>query len=162
MTGGLQTAASINHDHVWKSGAYYPFTQLMKYGRGLSLQASYEGDTFDIPGYAVDDVSQYATRTGIPYIDTAAAFDADKGELNIFALNRDSENDRSVEFDLSGFGAVSLVEHTELASADMSAYNTYENPHAVEPKVNTATVCKDGAVHADLKKLSWNVFRFKV
>ncbi|MDR0909007.1 MAG: hypothetical protein LBM77_04495 [Spirochaetaceae bacterium] len=153
MTGGIQVAAPVTHEGIWKSAAYYPFTQLMHYGKGLSLQTIYEGDSFDLPGYAIDDVSQNAGRCGLPYIDTAAAMDVRANNhsslLNIFAINRDDKNTRPVEFDLSAFGDCTLLEHSEMTSEE-------------GPKANTKTVLKNGKLNADLQKLSWNVFRIKL
>jgi len=159
MTGGLHTLAATDHDHVWKSAAYYPFKQLMEYGRGVSLRTAIECDTFDIPGYAVSHQFQYRAHDGIKFIDSAAALDEAKGEAAVFVINRDWENDRLLELDVGAFEGYSFIEHIQLYSDDLKAANTYENPRLVVPSVNTDTVCKDGKVTAELKKLSWNVFR---
>jgi alpha-N-arabinofuranosidase len=161
MTRGLGTIAATDRDHVWKPGGYYPFTQLMKYGRGVSLQTAVECDTYDIPGYAISHAFQYSDRKGIGFIETAAAYDEDKSELNVFAINRDWENDRPVELDISAFKGYRLVEHIQLFSDDIDAANTFENQDAVIPSVNEDAALKDGTVSANLKKLSWNVFRLK-
>ena len=39
--------------------------------------------------------------------------------------------------------------------------NTVETPDAMAPAVSTSAVCRDGKVDTTVKKLSWNVFRFK-
>jgi alpha-N-arabinofuranosidase len=161
MTGGLGALAANNREHVWKSGSYYPFTQLMKYGKGVSLRTAIECDTYDIPGYAISHQFQYSDREGIGFIDSAAAFDEENNEMNLFVINRDWESSRTVELNVEGFKGYKLVEHIELYSDDVEASNSYENPDAIVPKVNGDTVLKDGIVSADLKKLSWNVFRFK-
>jgi alpha-N-arabinofuranosidase len=161
MTGGLGAIASTNRDHVWKPAAYYPFTQLMKYGRGVSLQTVVDGDTFDIPGYAVSHQFQYRTHNDIGFIDSAATFDEANGDLNIFVINRDWENDRLLEIDINGFDGYNFVEHTHLYNDDINAANSYENPDVITPSINTDTKFKNGKVSAELKKLSWNVFRLK-
>ena len=159
MTGGLGTLASTDRDHVWRGGAYYPFVQLMEWGRGVSLRCGLSCDTFDIPGYAVDDNSQYYTHEGLPFIDSAAALNGD--ELNVFVINRNWESANSLELDVSGFPGWSLTEHVELYSEDPDAANTWENPDAVKPRLNPASRLEAGKVLAELKPLSWNVFRLK-
>ena len=161
MTGGLGALCATNREHVWKSASYYPFTQLMKYGTGISLRTVVEGDTFQIPAYAIDDNSQYPAKEGLPFADTAAAYDEEKGQLALFVINRDWENDMEIQLDVSAFPEYRFVEHIQMFSQDESARNTFENPDVVVPTVDTDAVCKDGKVTAQLQKLSWNVFVFQ-
>lgn len=161
MTGGLGALTATDRDHVWKAASFYSFTQLMQYGKGISLQTAVDCDTFDIPGYAIDDNQQYYTHEGIQYLDTAAAYEEKEGMLNIFVINRDWESDREVELDTSSFAGYEFVEQIQMYNDDMSARNTYENPDLIVPTINKEAKCKDGVVTANLKKLSWNVFRFQ-
>jgi alpha-N-arabinofuranosidase len=161
MTRGLNAVAATSRDHVWKSASHYPFKQLMEYGRGASLRTAIECDTYDIPGYAASHHFQYADRGGVGYIDAAAAYSADKGELNVFAINLDWDGDANVELDVAAFDGYKLVEHIQLFSDDIEAENSYENPDAVVPSLNAETTLKDGIINAKLKKLSWNVFRLQ-
>ncbi len=160
MTGGLGTLASADREHIWRNAGYYPFTQLMTYGRGVSMRVSVDCDTFDIPGYAIDDNSQYCRHEGLPFIDAAAALDEEKGELSVFVINRNWEASNNVVVDVSGFEGWSLVEHIQLYSDDPEAANTYERPDAIVPTVNKAAAFAGGKASASLKSLSWNVFRF--
>ncbi len=162
MTWGLQTLAATNRDHVWKPIAYYPFKQLMEFGQGVSLQTAIECDTYDIPGYAISHQFQYRTHEGISFIDSAAAFHAEKNELTVFVINRDWETDRLLELEITAFEGYRLIEHLQLYSEDMDLMNTYENPEAVVPTVNPDSAFKNGKVTAVIRKLSWNVFRFGV
>ena len=161
MTGGISTLVASDREHLWKSAGYYPFTQLMRYGQGISLRTAVDCATFEIPGYAVDDNSQYPTKEGVPFIDTAAAVNQEMGELAVFVINRNWESDNTVELDASAFEGWHFVEHIQMYADDIDAANTWENPEAVKPTVNSATVCANGKVTANLKSLSWNVFRFK-
>ncbi len=161
MTGGLGAVVASDHDHVWHSASYYPFTQLMEWGKGTSMQVRVDCDTFDIPGYVVDDNSTYARREGLPFIDAAAALSEDETELNIFVINRSWESSNDLELDVSGFEGWQLMEHIEMFSKDLKAANTFENPDAVKPVQNTATKLEAGKVQATLQPLSWNVIRLK-
>ena len=161
MTGGLRALAATSREHVWKPAAYYPYTQLIQYGRGTSLQTVVDCDVFDIPGYAMNDSAQFYTQTGVKFIDTAAAHDEEKGELNIFAINRNWESANDIEIDTTAFKGYRFIEHIQLFTPDMDAMNSYECPDTVVPSVNTDAKCKDGKITSRLQKLSWNVFRLK-
>lgn len=161
MTGGLRALCASSREHIWKPASHYAFTQLMQYGRGVSLRTGIECDTFDIPGYAIDDNSQYATKEGLPFIDSAAAFDEENGELNIFALNRRWDGDSLLELDVSNFKGYTFIEQLQLYSEDMELSNSYENPNLIIPSVCKEASYENGTVTTHLKKLSWNVFRFK-
>lgn len=160
MTGGLGALAAADHDHVWKSASYYPFAQLIQYGRGVSLTPSVSCDTYDIPGYATSDFHQYDTHEGVPYIESAAAYNEAKGELNVFVINRNWEQDTSLELDVSGFEGYDFVEQTQLYSDDINASNSYENPNVIVPSINSDAKFENGKVSTVTKKLSWNMFRF--
>jgi alpha-N-arabinofuranosidase len=161
MTGGLGVLATANRDQIWRTASYYPYTQLMRYGRGISMRCSVEGDTYDIPSYILDDTNEYYEQEGVNYIDAAAAFDDNAGELNIFLINRDWESDRTIELDATGFTGYKFCEHIQLYSDDITVTSTPENPDAVVPSINSNTKeDEDGIIKAELKKLSWNILRF--
>ena len=162
MTGGLGAIASTSREHVWKSASHYAFTDLINYGRGISLMPSVDCDTYDIPGYATSDFHQYDTHEGVPFIDSAAAYDEENGELNVFVINRNWNEDTTLDLDVSGFGALKFIEHKELFSEDMEAENSYENPDNILPGVSSIAKYENGKVKTTVKKLSWNVLRFKV
>lgn len=161
MTSGLAALCATDHDHVWKTASYYPFHQLMEYGKGTSLRVSVESETFDLPAYAVNDTSQYPSKEGLPFVDTAAAYDEDNGTLTLFAINRDWEGDTQVELDVSAFEGYRFVEQIQLYSDDMDAKNTYEAPDTIQPTISETAKEENGIVSATLKRLSWNVFRFQ-
>ena len=161
QTGGLGTLVSSDREHTWRSAGFYPFTQLMRYGQGESLRVAVDCDTFDIPAYMVDDNSQYPEKEGVPFVDAAAAFNEEKGELNVFVINRRWDGSETLELDASAFEGYAFKEHIEMYSEDLGAANTWENPEAIVPKVNSAAVCENGRVKTELKSLSWNVLRFE-
>ena len=161
QTSGLSTLAMTNREHVWKSASYYPFTQLLRYAKGVSLNTIVDCETFDIPGYCLDDNSQYKTKEGVPFVDTATAYNEADGELTVFAINRNWKEDQEIEIDINNFPGYHFVEHIEMFTEDMDAKNTYENPDCILPTVNTQTSCVDGVMKANTKRLSWNVFRFE-
>ena len=162
MTAGLGALAATDREHVWRSCAYHPLTQLIRYGRGVSLLTSVDCDTYNIPGYALSDFHQYDTHEGVPFIESAAAYDAASGELNVFVINRNWEEDTAFELDASGFHDARFMEHLQLYSDDLDVRSSYENPDPIVPTVNAAATFERGKVCCTVKKLSWNAFRFQV
>ncbi len=161
MTRGLGALAATSREHVWKSASHYAFTDLINYGRGVSLSTSVDCDTYDIPAYALSDFQQYDTHEGVPFIDSACAYDEQNGEVNIFVINRNWNEDTTLDLDVSGFGDLEFIEHKELFSEDIKASNSYENPDNILPCVSSMANYNDGKLKTTVKKLSWNVLRFK-
>lgn len=162
MTGGLGALCASDKDHVWKPASHYILTQLIKHGKGVSMRTSVDCESFDVPGYAIDDNSQYADLTGVGYVDAVSAWQEDKGELSVFVINKSSTEYYPVEIDLAGFTGYELIGHTELYSDDIMARNSYENENAVIPKENSLTRLDGGTVLSDIKPLSWNHYRLKL
>jgi len=159
MTSGLSAIAAIDRDHVWKHIIYYPFTQMIKWGRGTAMKTAIKCDTYDIPGYISDDTSINWSQKDVPYLQACTAWNEEANELTIFAVNRHEDTTETVDIDAKGFEGYTFLEHIELA-AELGVINTYEEPDKVVPVVNTKTQVKDGVVVADMKPLSFNVFRF--
>lgn len=162
MTRGINALAATDRLHVWKAGAHYPLTQLMRFGQGVSLRTAVEGPVFDLPGYAIDDNAQYQPREGLPYLDTAAALQEENGELCIFVINRHPRDEIRAAVDVGAFPGCRLEEHIQMYSPDPDAVSTWEHPDAVLPETNTETVMADGIVKAGFAPLSWNILRFSL
>ena len=160
MTGGIGALCSSDHDHVWKSASHYMFTLLMKYATGLSLTPSVECETFDLPGYFIDDNSQYTGKKDLPYLDVAGAYDEEKGSLSLFVINRNERKSYPLEFDVSAFEGYTLEKHLELYSEDMDAKNTYENPELIVPEENKTASMNGSIFTTQIKPLSFNVIHF--
>lgn len=161
MTGGLGALCASNHDHVWKSASHYAYCQMMEYARGTSMQTVVEGETFDMPGYAIDDTSQYTGKEGMPYIDAASAWDQEKGRLTVFAINRSEENEYPLTLDIRGFEGYVFAGHQEMFSQDLEARNTYEEPDLIKPAEHQGGVFENGIFKTHVRPLSWNVLIFQ-
>jgi alpha-N-arabinofuranosidase len=134
MTGGLGALCSSDHDHVWRSASYYALSQLMEYAKGTSMQTSVECETYDMPGYAIDDTPQYRGKENVPYVDSASAWDRENGRLNLFVLNRNEESEYSLTVDVRGFEGYRFVKQFEMYTDDLEASSSFDNPSLVLPK----------------------------
>lgn len=160
MTGGLGALCASDHDHVWRSASYYAFTDMIKYAKGTSLQTAVESETFDIPGYAIDDTSQYPTKEGVPFIDAASAWDKDNNSVTVFVINKNEEENYPLTLDAHMFEGYTFKEHITLYSENFEAKNSFEAPETIVPRtVNDATF-ENGILKTTVKPLSWNVIRF--
>ena len=111
---------------------------------------------------AVEAIGESQVVVGYaPYLESIATWNKPAGELTIFAVNRDQQEELVLEGSLRGFGKLVVVEHLVLTHADPKAVNTKDNPSAVLPCRVDGTRLDGGALLARLPRLSWNVIRLK-
>ena len=159
-TGGLGALCATDREHVWKGAAHYPFTQLIGMAKGTSLLCEVGCETYDVPGYAIDDMNQYGGFENVMTIQTAAALDEEAGELNVFVINADLAEDQELTLDARGFEGWEFGGHVEMFAEHEDDADTWENPDRILPRANTETKAENGVVTARLRKESWNVLRF--
>lgn len=159
-TGGLGGAIAFDGQHVWKNAAYYPFYQMNKLASGAtSILPVVDGPVYNTEQFALNDFNQSHSYEDVQAIEAAAAHNEEKEEVNIFIINRAVEDDIEVTLDVRGFEGYELIEHVEMYTDDINKGNSFENPEAVVPKVNSKTRIENGKVTAMTKHLSWNVIR---
>ena len=159
-TGGLAALCCTDREHVWKGATYYPYTQMIRWAKGESLRCEISCETYDVPGYAIDDMNQYGGFTGVQTIQAAAALNEAAGEMTVFVINADAAEEQELKLDARGFEGWQFAEHIEMFAEDPEAQNTWDHPDRILPVRNTETKAEKGIVTARLKKESWNVLRF--
>ena len=159
-TGGLNCLCRTDREHAWKGAAYYPFTQVIRWARGVSLLCPVECEKYDVPGYAIDDMNQYEGFDRVDTVQAAAALNEEEQELTVFVINADLEESQQFTLDARGFIGWELREHLEMFAASPEDANTWERPNTLLPRRAADTRFEGGVVTAQLKKASWNVFRF--
>ena len=158
-TGGLGALCATDREHVWKGASHYPFIQMIRWAKGTSLQCEVSCETYDVPGYAIDDMNQYGGFTGVETVQAAAALNEEAGELTVFAINADAAEDQELRLDARGFEGWTFTEHIEMYAED-DVFNTWDHPDRILPRTNRETRAEKGILTARLKKESWNVLRF--
>ncbi len=161
-TGGLGSLCHTDREHVWKGAAFYPRIDMHRVAGGTSLQCSVTCDKYDVPGYAIDDMNQYGGFEGVETVQAAAVLHPETGELTVFALNADPEEDQLLSLNMNGFANLSFTEHTELYAPSSQARNSFEHPDVICPSSCTETSLDGSILTAKLRKSSWNVFRLRV
>ena len=158
-TGGINMLCQTDREHVWKGAAHYLYTDMIRLAKGVSLRCEGTCETYDVPGYAIDDMNQYGGFTGVKTIQAAAALREDEGELNIFVINADLKEPQELAADLRAFEGWELKEHTEMYARSENDANSFEHPDVLVPRKNSGTRMEKGKLTAVLQPASWNVFK---
>ncbi|MCR4851459.1 MAG: alpha-L-arabinofuranosidase [Lachnospiraceae bacterium] len=161
MTGGIYALAASDHDHVWKSGSHYIFTQLLEFAKGTSIDTKVESETFDMPGYAIEDTSQYTGKEGVNFIDSAGAWDKENGRLSVFVINRNEDTEYPLTVDLRGFEGYRPAKAYRMFTDDLECGNSYGNDTVLKPEKVENYTFENGEMKLHVKPLSWNVFVFE-
>ena len=77
----------------------------------------------------------------------------------LFCVNRDMEEDFTLDVDLRAFGQLRVGEHLVLHHDDVKAVNTEEHPRNVYPTTVTGDRVEGERATLHLPALSWNVIR---
>lgn len=133
---------------AWRQTIYYPFLHVSHYGRGTSLVTLVDGPKYDSRDY-----------TDVPYVEAAAVFREDAGELAVFAVNRHLQEAVALEGKLDGFEDFRVIEHLTLCHPDLKAANTADALDRVAPKRLPETTAEGGILTGQLPAASWNVIR---
>lgn len=134
----------------WRQTIFYPFMHASVFGRGCVLNSIIKSPVYDSKDFC-----------SVPYIDSVSVLNEEKGELTIFAVNRDMEDSILLEIDARDFKDYRVFEHIVYECDDVTAVNNAQNPDNVLPHKGGKSGIEDGHVKAILNKLSWNVIRLK-
>lgn len=136
--------------NAWKQTIYYPFQQVSNYGRGTALRLVITTGKHDTKKHC--DVTD---------VEAAAVYDEEKGQVVVFAVNRNTEKDIEVQLDLRSFSESQVIEYSVLESEDYQAVNG-TSTEKITPRRKDAYTLESGEFQTVLKRVSWNVIRFQV
>lgn len=135
----------------FKQTIFYPFKHCSMYGRGVALQSVVESEKYDAIHYK-----------DIPYIATSVIYNEEEERITIFAVNRDLDDDCSLDADLRQFADYRLDKHIVVNHEDLKAVNSEDNPDNVTEVIkNQHTTFDGGRLNSILEKHSWNVIVLK-
>ncbi|MCD8336226.1 MAG: alpha-N-arabinofuranosidase [Lachnospiraceae bacterium] len=137
-----------NGGGAWRQTIFYPFMYASKYGRGVALMP-----VMDVPRH---DTKNHADITDI---ESVSVYNEEKGELTIFAVNRNLEEDVVLTTDVRSFEGYRFAEHIVLENDDLKAENSFGCEKVAPKQANEHTVLEDGKLTSMLHKASWNVIR---
>ena len=81
--------------------------------------------------------------------------------MTLLAVNRSTGEDLELTADVRAFPGYRIAGASTLATSDLRAANTAEDPEAVRPRENTRVRLADGRLEASLPPVSWNVLRLE-
>jgi alpha-N-arabinofuranosidase len=136
---------------AWRQSIFHPFAQMASLARGTVLRPEIKAPTYDTARYG-----------SVPIIDTVATQDAPGHRLTVFTVNRHPDEQVAFDVDLRAFPGARLEQASVLADDDWRAANTMEQPDRVTPRPHPGAQVSDGALHATLPPVSWNVFQIAI
>ncbi len=135
---------------AWRQTIFYPYMHASVYGRGTVLNTLVQAPSYESKTYGE-----------VAVLDSVCIWNEEDGELTIFAVNKDLNEDLEVSCDLRQFSDYSVVEHIVLTDDDMKAVNTESDPNCVAPVQSGASRMENGRFTTVFGKHSWNVVRLK-
>lgn len=134
---------------AWKQTIFYPFMHASKYGRGRVLYPVVNSPVHDTSGHG--DVTD---------IESVAVYNEEKEELTIFAVNRNIDEDVSLETDIRGLEDYRLYEHIVLEHDSFKVRNSAVKEEVFPKSINRSRL-DDGILTSILNKATWNVIRLQ-
>ncbi len=129
---------------------YYPFQDAAKYGRGTALRGNAR-----LPKRVTNHHGEQETAA------VACVYNEKDGELTVFAMNCDMEEELGLQLNFGSFGTLEGIVWRELYDEDPYAKNTFDNEFRVVPREKELAGTQDGRIEVVLKKHSWNVLRWR-
>ncbi|MCL2404155.1 MAG: alpha-N-arabinofuranosidase [Defluviitaleaceae bacterium] len=137
--------------NAWKQTIFYPFMHAANFGRGTVLKPMIES-----PGYDCESFK------GVPYVESIAIYNEEKGEIVVFAVNRSQDTALDFTVDAQGFDMKEVLDAQEISGHGIKDVNTNASaPVAPKQCVSAVKVDKNG-LQAKLQPLSWNMIRVAV
>jgi alpha-N-arabinofuranosidase len=126
-----------NENGIMRHSIYHPYSWALKYARGLALNVSPLGPTYEVAslGRPIESIGLPVPGFGdVPYLDVVATLDQGKKTAAIFVLNRDLENPRDLQITWHDLTPTSITAFETITGADLKAGNTFEDPQRVKPQ----------------------------
>ena len=135
---------------AWRQTTFYPFMHAANNGIGTVLTP-----VVDVPTYSCEEFE------AVPYVESVAVHNEEKGEVVIFAVNRNSDETVEFDVDLQGFNVTGINAYSELSGHDLKATNTKSSGN-VKPNDKATAKVSGNQVSAELAPLSWNMIKVSV
>ena len=134
---------------AWRQTIFYPFMHASLYGRGTALRPILTTSKHDTKDF-----------TDVNDVESVSVYNEEKGEVTIFAVNRNLHENIELQCDVRSFGNIKMAEHIQMEGYDLKAVNAAFN-EVVTPKNAGLSNVENGILTVEIKKASWNVIRLK-
>ncbi|ACZ29451.1 Alpha-N-arabinofuranosidase [Xylanimonas cellulosilytica DSM 15894] len=136
---------------AWKQTIFHPFAQASRYARGDVLRVALDVATYETAKFG-----------DVALADAVATYDAETGEVALFAVNRSTTQPARLDVDLRSIPGLELVEASVLANPDHQWQATADDDSSVAPRANATAQVADGRLTLEVPPVSWNVVRLAV
>lgn len=136
---------------AWRQTTFFPFAYTAKFGTGVALTTRIEAE-------------QIATNKfgSVPSVDAITTYDAEKGTIAIFLVNRSLSEEQSCSLNLAGFLPTEIFDQVTLTDTDLTKTNNYLDSEAVKPELTISAKLSDDVVNVVLPPASWQVINLSV
>ena len=136
---------------AWKQTIFHPFALTSRHAAGTVLQLAVES-----PLLSGGKTADFAALSAV------ATFDAKAGEAVVFAVNRSSAEDLTLDASVAGLGNVPLIEAVTYDNKDPYWHATADDSTSVLPGENVSAKLDDGRLTAVVPAVSWSMIRLAV
>ena len=112
-----------NADGLFRQTIYYPYSWGLQMARGAVLNVLSESPTYEVPGIGT-----------VPYLDVAATFSKENGNVSLFILNRDLAKAHEIDVLWQDVQPARVLTATVLTGSDLKASNSFGAPRRVVPQ----------------------------
>ncbi|WP_427892064.1 alpha-N-arabinofuranosidase [Kribbella sp. GL6] len=147
LVNAIAPILTVEGGAAWRQTIFHPFALTAKHARGTVLTLAGDHGRIDTPAYG--EVEQ---------VWAVATYDAESGDLAVFAVNRSLTDSASWTVKLGAFGEVRLLEHLTVADDDRYAVNSQDAPDRVVPLPGVSHVA-GGNLEVTLPPASWHCIR---
>jgi alpha-N-arabinofuranosidase len=135
---------------AWRQTIFHPFALTAAHARGRVLRVE--------PVAPRQETARYGD---VPVLAATATYDAETGDVAIFAVNRDLAEPLALDVDLRGVPGLAVAEHVAIAEDDNTARNTQTAPDRVVPRRLDGARIDGDRLTAVLPPVSFNVVRLR-
>ncbi|GGK80063.1 alpha-N-arabinofuranosidase [Ornithinimicrobium pekingense] len=136
---------------AWRQATFHPFALTARHATGTVLDLRLTAPALTTQRYGE-----------VPVLDAVATHDVDERRLTVLVVNRHPSEPVALTTGLRGFGGGTLLEAVVLTDDDLTATNTQDDPHRVEPREHPHAAVVDGELVAQLPPASWSMFVLQV
>jgi alpha-L-arabinofuranosidase len=133
--------------NAWRQTIFYPFALTAQHARGEVLRVELASPRYSTQYGEADATDVVITR------------EPETGEMAIFAVNRDQEQDIVVDVDLRPFPQMVLADHQYLGGSALDDANTEAHPDQVVPLRGSGGVMSESHLTVSLPPVSWTMLR---
>ena len=131
---------------AWRQTIFHPFALTARHARGHVLRVEPKG-----PSLHSETLGEVAA------VDVTATYDADTGQLSVFAVNRDEHQVADLRLRLNGLDVVDVSQHLVMGGSELLTTNSKATPNRVAPRPSSQHTVDRDQILVQLPPVSWSL-----